>query len=85
MWKPFDLRFQKILGHIKIHQEIVRDELHFASTAASQSTIRQDISQLGQTQLQACTEEVDRMKETHDEMSKSSTPLPACGPCLRFG
>ncbi|KAK0649423.1 hypothetical protein B0T16DRAFT_410052 [Cercophora newfieldiana] len=66
MWKPFDLRFQKILAYIKIHQEIVRDELQFASIAASQSTIRKDISQ-----LEALIKAADGMADTHDQLSKT--------------
>ena len=71
MWKPFDLRFQKILAYIQVHQQIVREELQFVATAASQSTLGNDIAQLKQREYQALTEATDRMKETHDDMSIS--------------
>lgn len=40
LWKPFDVRFQSILGRLQFHQSLLKEELQWATMGSLKSTMR---------------------------------------------
>ncbi|KAH8882254.1 hypothetical protein GQ53DRAFT_847652 [Thozetella sp. PMI_491] len=68
VWKPFELRFQKVLDEIALHKEIVREELQFASAGALRTVLMQDRQRARQRHAKLA-EELEEQHARNDEQA----------------
>lgn len=74
MWTPFEARFQKILNSIEAHQEIVREELAFASTGAFGADVQREAIQ-AEKRHQEVLNGFSQLNSTYNENSKGKRHL----------
>jgi N-glycosylase/DNA lyase len=80
VWKPFELRFQKVLDEIALHKEIVREELQFASTGALRTVLMQDRQRARQRHAKLAEELVEQHAKNYEQSLRkllSASPPPA--------
>jgi translation initiation factor 2B subunit (eIF-2B alpha/beta/delta family) len=78
MWKPFDLRFEKILSKIDFHEEIVVQELQFKGLEQLQHTSQEEIEK-AQQEIEKAQQEIEKadnerlqMLNARDELNEIS-------------
>jgi hypothetical protein len=71
MWKPFDLRFEKILSKIDFHEEIVVQELQFKGLEQLQHTSQEEIEK-AQQEIEKADNERLQMLNARDELNEIS-------------
>jgi uncharacterized protein YjaZ len=71
MWKPFDLRFEKILSKIDFHEEIVVQELQFEGLGQLQHSSQQEIKK-AQQEIEKADDKRLQMLNARDELNEIS-------------
>ena len=71
MWKPFDLRFEKILSKFDFHEEIVVEELQFEGLGQLQHASQQERKR-GQQELEEADDKRLQMLNARDELNEIS-------------
>jgi hypothetical protein len=76
LWKPFDARFEEILGDFRFHADVVKTELlltHLYETASGKSTIVGQIQELNKQMKEAEKARVDRDEKGQQSEQNHST------------
>ena len=79
MWKPFDARFQVTLASIRLHADVVREELQFATIGHLRSAFQQEAENASKQQRENIAA-LERLQHGQDRQAQGTPYTPSSCP-----